>query len=314
MPVHNGARFLATAIESVLSQDFTDFELIIADNGSTDETNEICWRYATQDDRIMIVRHPRNIGAAKNYNYAFHCASGRYFSWLACDDILHSGFLEACVTRLAGDSRRPILVYPNFEFIDEQGVTLTFPESSRSSPCATSLSPTERLRDTLDSRGFMTAVFGVFRRDMLKKTRLIGGFASSDHILLAECALLGPIIRLEGQPLFYRRLHPGRSRLANITAEEVAHWFDPDGAVPADEEKLLDKEYLRSVLNADGLSHSQRLSAVALLFARRSRRRTRRLKRRMKRFVPVSLKHRIKQISSAGRARDPGPSNEMEGF
>ena len=68
LPVFNGADFLAAAIESILAQEMGDFELIISDNASTDETPDICKRYAALDPRISYIRHPGNMGAARNYN------------------------------------------------------------------------------------------------------------------------------------------------------------------------------------------------------------------------------------------------------
>jgi glycosyltransferase involved in cell wall biosynthesis len=284
IPVYNGAGFIAEAIESVLSQEFTDFELIIADNSSADDTYAICCRYAAEDNRIKVVRHPRNIGAAQNYKYVFHCSQGQYFSWLASDDLLRPGFLSACLEGFSTSSIAPVLVYPSFDFIDEQGATLT---RDCRSPHAISPSPIERLKHTLDNQGFVTALFGVFRREALKKTRLIGSFASSDYVLLAECALLGSIVRLEGPPLFCRRLHSGRSRLANTTAEEIARWFDPDAPPTRDEYAKLQREYLFSVFTIAGLNFRQRLSGAILLCRRRTARVVRRLKRRLKESLPV---------------------------
>ena len=65
MPVYNGERYLASAIESVLAQTFDDFELLIADNASTDDTEAICRDFASRDPRIRYTRHAENIGAAQ---------------------------------------------------------------------------------------------------------------------------------------------------------------------------------------------------------------------------------------------------------
>ncbi len=79
LPVFNGERYLARAIDSVLGQDFRDFELIICDNASTDRTAEICAAYARRDARVRYVRNPRNLGAGPNYDRCFHLARGTYF-------------------------------------------------------------------------------------------------------------------------------------------------------------------------------------------------------------------------------------------
>ena len=62
LPVYNGQDFLPQALDALLGQSFRDFELIISDNASTDGTEEVCRRYAAQDDRIRYHRQPRNVG------------------------------------------------------------------------------------------------------------------------------------------------------------------------------------------------------------------------------------------------------------
>src|SRR6266536_1939108 len=82
LPVFNGERFVAEAIDSILAQTFEDFELIISDNASTDGTEEICRCYAEKDERIRFVRNRENYGAAFNFNQTFHLSSGGYFKWV----------------------------------------------------------------------------------------------------------------------------------------------------------------------------------------------------------------------------------------
>src|SRR5580704_9548085 len=79
LPVYNGQRYLADALDSIVTQTFGDFELIISDNASTDQTEDICRDYATRDSRIRYVRSPVNLGASLNYKQVFDLSSGRYF-------------------------------------------------------------------------------------------------------------------------------------------------------------------------------------------------------------------------------------------
>src|SRR5262245_38039803 len=87
MPVRNGEPFIADAIDSLLAQTLTDFELIICDNASTDRTQEICGEYAAQDARIRYYRNPTNLGPAQNHNKCFELSRGEYFRWHAHDDM-----------------------------------------------------------------------------------------------------------------------------------------------------------------------------------------------------------------------------------
>lgn len=95
MPVHNGARHIRAALDSLLSQTFADFKLIVSDNASTDGTGEILRQYALGDPRIIHVRQPENIGAEANFKFVFAAADSEYFMWAAADDIRSADFLES---------------------------------------------------------------------------------------------------------------------------------------------------------------------------------------------------------------------------
>ena len=85
MPVFNGEDYVEAALDSILTQTFTNFELIISDNASTDRTEEICNDFADSDDRIRYYRQEKNLGAAANFNRVFELSSGKYFKWAAHD-------------------------------------------------------------------------------------------------------------------------------------------------------------------------------------------------------------------------------------
>lgn len=103
MPVYNGGLFLRDALDSLLAQTFTDFELIISDNASTDNTGQICLEYARLDSRIRYIRQPRNIGAPDNFFYVRDQAVGEYFMWAAHDDRWKSNCLALWVNVLDSD-------------------------------------------------------------------------------------------------------------------------------------------------------------------------------------------------------------------
>lgn len=94
MPVYNGEKTIREALDSLLIQTFTDFELIISDNASTDGTEAICREYVKKDPRIRYVRQPENRGGAANFWFLLEETQGEYFMWAACDDIRSQDFLE----------------------------------------------------------------------------------------------------------------------------------------------------------------------------------------------------------------------------
>lgn len=95
MPVYNGELFIREAIDSLLVQTFTDFELIISDNASTDKTESICREYTANDQRIRYIKQPENKGALANFQFVLDEAAGEYFMWAAADDIWSLNWIES---------------------------------------------------------------------------------------------------------------------------------------------------------------------------------------------------------------------------
>lgn len=89
MPTFRYARYLPEAIESVLAQDYRDFEVIVSDDASPDESGEIIRRYAAKDARIRAHVQPRNLGMVANWNWCLQQATGEYVKYLFGDDRLN---------------------------------------------------------------------------------------------------------------------------------------------------------------------------------------------------------------------------------
>ncbi|MBD2150274.1 glycosyltransferase family 2 protein [Pseudanabaena sp. FACHB-1277] len=97
IPTYNRAATLVKAIESVLQQTYSNIELIISDNASTDETQSICEKFCNLDQRITYIRQEKNLGAANNFNTVLEFAKGEYFMWLGDDDWISSMYIEECI-------------------------------------------------------------------------------------------------------------------------------------------------------------------------------------------------------------------------
>lgn len=100
LPIYNGEKFLERKLDSLLSQTFSNFELIISDNNSTDLTNQICINYAKNDNRIKYFRQEKNLGVRSNYNFVLSKANYDFFVWTAVDDIMDKNFLEKSFEKL----------------------------------------------------------------------------------------------------------------------------------------------------------------------------------------------------------------------
>lgn len=227
VPVFNGERYLAEALDSLLQQTFQDFEIVISDNASTDATPEICAEYARRDERISYVRQPYNVGAAANYNRTFELAQGELFKWAAHDDRCAPQFLQRCVEALDEAGSRAVLAYSPAATIDADGAFIVpDPYANGDELRPTGSLAVRRLIHALQHLDMVNAVFGVIRSQALASTRLIDRFVASDYVLVVELAMLGEFARLD-ERLLERRKHPGGSRHeANPTLVDVARWFD----------------------------------------------------------------------------------------
>ena len=100
MPVYNGEKYIRDALESLLAQDFNDFELIVSDNASIDNTERICREYQARDSRIAYYRQDENKGAVSNFSFVLGVSTAEYFMWAAVDDRWHPSFLEVMIKSL----------------------------------------------------------------------------------------------------------------------------------------------------------------------------------------------------------------------
>lgn len=204
MPVYNGERYVGTAIASVLAQTFPDFELIICDNGSTDGTEAICRDFAARDQRVRYYRNEVNIGAAGNFCRVFRLSTGRYFRWLSADDYVAPTALQQCRMALEGDPLA-VLACGKVALVGADGEVLAPYAEAQALEYA---SPVDRFRAVLKQDPMCNAVYGLMRREVLQRTRLLGAFSGSDCTLLAELSLHGRFVEVP-EVLFFRRIHPG---------------------------------------------------------------------------------------------------------
>ena len=120
MPVYNGEKYIQSSIDSLLKQSLYDFELIIADNASTDNTGFICEVNRIKDNRIKYFRHKSNIGAHANFQFVLEIAKAQYFMWAASDDLWDNDWLETCYNKIK-IQQMEALVFGRLQFINARG-------------------------------------------------------------------------------------------------------------------------------------------------------------------------------------------------
>ena len=192
MPVFNGEKSLAQALDSLLKQDYTNLEIIISDNGSTDHTPEICQEFLKKDSRIKYYHSPENLGSNWNFNRVFNLSSGEYFMWAAHDDLRDLSFVRACVEKLEQfpeavlchthtsifiENRKERLVVANLDSFD--GVT----------------GLVGRYRETLKHFPAV-AIYGVYRSAALKKTHIFERAIATDLAFIQELSIYGSFVQV----------------------------------------------------------------------------------------------------------------------
>jgi glycosyltransferase involved in cell wall biosynthesis len=207
--VYNGQAFLEETMRSLLAQTYSDFELVVSDNASTDGTVDIIRRLAQDDPRIRLHSFSTNQGPAANYNKVVELAGpAEYFMWSAADDLRDPTFLERCVDVLDQEPQT-VLAYTRTKVI-EQGRPPVWHDYE---PDIDSETPHERLHTLLSidhRRHGAFEIFGVMRLAVLKDVLPQGAYSRSDSVILARMALRGRFIRVP-EYLFFNRNHPQRS-------------------------------------------------------------------------------------------------------
>jgi glycosyltransferase involved in cell wall biosynthesis len=266
VPVYNGERYLAEALESLLAQSFKDFEIVISDNASTDATSDIGQAYQSKDQRVRYFRSEQNRGAAWNFNRAFELSTAPLFKWAACDDLHEERFLERCVEVLDRDPS-VVLSHTYNKMIDARGVALQYdhrhdrfvggdgrpvPRADRNH-IAEAAEPEARFRDLLTHMWWCVPSFGVIRRDAFLKTSGHGDYWGADKVFLAELALQGRFCQVP-EALFAKRVHDGCSY--GKDTEELEEHINTAGSKGL-YHFIMFKNYLKIALTAD-LSPAQR--------------------------------------------------------
>jgi glycosyltransferase involved in cell wall biosynthesis len=207
VPVFNLETTVGRALDSVLTQTFADFELLVSDNASTDGTEAVCARYAARDARVRVTRHPSPLSALDNYRFVLDAARAPYFMWLAADDFLLPGMLEQAVAIL--DVRPDVVcAAPRVAFLEADGTRRpaagSFPleASAYDNLCRFLVDPSDNSR-----------FYGLYRRDVVRRVLPREAYYGFDWVMAAGTLLHGKhaeipevlLVREANEPLKYTR-------------------------------------------------------------------------------------------------------------
>lgn len=228
LAVRNGRQVVERCIESILSQDFTEFELLISDNASDDGTIATLEEYARADSRVALGVNKVNIGSHENMRKVFESSRGKLFRWISADDWLEPGCLSTCV-RALDDHPDAIGVTSSFTIHTPDGAT-RYEQYQGEFP--TSPDPARRFERILwffhagDAK--YDPIYGVYRRRHLVQSHPLRPSERADWLLSAELALRGPIVNVPERLANRTRTYPVgvdraafRRRLDPVRAEQL---------------------------------------------------------------------------------------------
>jgi glycosyltransferase involved in cell wall biosynthesis len=190
MPVYNGEPHIRQALDSLLAQEYENFELIISDNASTDRTQEICLEYVARDKRIRYYRNQMNMGAVWNFNRVFELLLGEYFMWASHDDYWHPRYLRSCLKgfRISQDI---VLVGTQCEIIDPETEEVIWTDQGFST---IGLSPAGRFKSTALAGRPVNIFYGVYKRNALCEVMPLRKVPAPAKLLLEELCLNGDFL------------------------------------------------------------------------------------------------------------------------
>jgi glycosyltransferase involved in cell wall biosynthesis len=196
IPIRNGEKVLPKLLESLLAQDFSDFEIIISDNASTDRTPEVCREYASRNPRIRYHRNPENIGLNANFNLLIELARGKYIRWIGGDDRLEPDYARKCITAI--EARPDVIGVSTYQdYTDDFGNRDYYEYTGKrlDSPHAYQRYARMVWFMTHDYR-YIDPIYTMMRRDVLLQ---IGGHKpvlNADQVLAIEISLWGAFIHV----------------------------------------------------------------------------------------------------------------------
>jgi glycosyltransferase involved in cell wall biosynthesis len=228
LAVRNAVDVVKRCLESVLSQQFPDLELVISDNASDDGTWDILEEYARADQRIRLNANAINVGLHGNVNRVLELSRGTFFRWISADDWLEPECLSTCVAAL--EARNDAIGVTTHFTIHTPNGGSRYEEYDGEFP--TSADPARRFERMLwffhAGEAKYDPVYGLYRRDELMRSGRIRASEKADWLLAAELALMGPILhvgrRLVNRTHKYSVLHYSvarRRRLDPFRGEEL---------------------------------------------------------------------------------------------
>jgi glycosyltransferase involved in cell wall biosynthesis len=235
VPTFNESEFLGETMKNLVTQSYLNLEIIIADNGSTDATRELCEKAITENERIRYIRHEKNIGQNANFNLLPREAKGKYFLWAAGHDLLSLDFVEKSVQVLESDEKI-VLAYPRTFEMSRDGIKIG--QEVRRPFDIQNMNASQRFREVM-WRVDCNFVYGMFRSGAMKQSRLFQLVPAADRVFLAEMAIKGTFA--PSGAIRYCRSNRGRKQNEIEKRRRLMAYIHPDQTFT--DKKLLHRSF-----------------------------------------------------------------------
>jgi glycosyltransferase involved in cell wall biosynthesis len=223
MPVLNGGALFERALTSILAQSYLDIEILISDNASSDETADICRKFAAHDERIRYIRQKVTIPCLQHYQFLVEHARGEYFFWAPHDDWWGENFIGAAVAALDSNPRASACM-GEVQYVDKQGDELYrhFPPYNLDFNDRVG-----RVLAYLRNKPTDNLYYAVFRRSVLNGAPFINSTCPEKGVIM-HTLLSGPIVDAPSMLYFNQLSFKSEQEIAdvfNLPAYDFKHQF-----------------------------------------------------------------------------------------
>lgn len=265
VPVYNVENYIRRCVESVLSQSYSDWELLLIDDGSTDLSGKICGEYAAKDSRIICI-HKDNGGQASARNVGLKEAKGNYIAFLDSDDWLSESFLQVCLNEML-DNDADIVTANYYMFFDKNNCKPIFNVNKKHEVC----NNPQAMKRLLDNNGTSSSVCArLYKSEIIKDIRFQEGMLFEDAAISYRIFLNADKVVFLSEPLMFYFQREGSTmsrrdkkiRLDEIRAAHeryvaVRKLYDDDISTSAFADYVFDMIHVSECFIRDGYNLSE---------------------------------------------------------
>lgn len=224
IPVYNGSEAITPTLESLIAQTEPDLEIIVSDNASTDDTEDVVRQVAAGDERVRYCRNDENVGLIENFNLAFRRSNAGFVRWVGCGDKLHETYATRCLDALR-DRPDAVGVTTLWAFVETDGRRIEATYNGRRVDSHLALHRLHRFLAFMDMNAlYFDPIYSLLRREVVLDAGLLPINVNPDRLLALEIALRGPFVHVE-------EVLAWREAITPMTEQKIRH-LHPSLALP----------------------------------------------------------------------------------